>query len=550
MTRHLSPNFLQKGVHMSSEQRSDADQLAEFGYKQELHRTLGSFSSFAAGFSYISILTGMFQTSYLGFLFAGPAFIWAWLVVLFGQMMVALQFAELSAHYPLAGSVYQWSKQVAGKAWSWNTGWIYLCAQIVTVPAVALAWQVILPQISTRFQVFKCTPSDSCPDPSFPLFNNPEFAKNAILLGIIMIVLTTIINVAGISVLSRINNVGVAAELIGAGGLVILFLIHANRSPVDVLTTTANTANVPVDHAWGYLGALLVGAIMPLYVMYGFDSAGSLAEETDNPRKRAPRAIIQALATAGTMGFLLILFGTMAVSDSLYPDGLGAGGLALITKDVLGDFWGDVFLWDCALAIFVCCLAIHAMSVRILFAMGRDNNLPGGDRLASVSGTRRVPVFPAVLVGAIAIAILALNIANPYAVTIVLGLGIIYMYLAYLGVTIPLFQRRLEGWPKELPTANQGLFKLGGAALLTNGIAIVYGALMVINLAWPRDYFYGTKWYQQYGPMLGVALAIGAGLILYYGYQKNKMEVLPEHRAGSTAEAMAEVTQPPIHGGP
>ena len=78
------------------------------------------------------------------------------------------------------------------------------------------------------------------------------------------------------------------------------------------------------------------------------------------------------------------------------------------------------------------------MSVRILFAMGRDNNLPGGDRLASVSGTRRVPVFPAVLVGAIAIAILALNIANPYAVTIVLGLGIIYMYMAYLGVTIPL----------------------------------------------------------------------------------------------------------------
>ena len=153
--------------------------------------------------------------------------------------------------------------------------------------------------------------------------------------------------------------------------------------------------------------------------------------------------------------------------------------------------------------------------------------------------------------GAIAIAILALNIANPYAVTIVLGLGIIYMYMAYLGVTIPLFQRRREGWPNNLPTANQGLFKLGGWAMVTNGIAILYGAAMVINLAWPRDYFYGAKWYQQYGPILGVVLALGAGLILYYGYQKDKMEVLPEHRAGgSTAEALAEVTQPPIHGGP
>ena len=87
-------------------------------------------------------------------------------------------------------------------------------------------------------------------------------------------------------------------------------------------------------------------------------------------------------------------------------------------------------------------------------------------------------------------------------------------------------------------------------ALLTNGIAILYGAAMVVNLAWPRDYFYGTKCYQQYGADPGRGAGLGAGLILYYGYQKNKMEVLPEHRAGSTAEAMAEITQPPIHGGP
>jgi hypothetical protein len=52
----------------------DSQHLAEFGYKQELHRTLGSFSSFAAGYSYISVLVGMFQTSVLGFLFAGSAF--------------------------------------------------------------------------------------------------------------------------------------------------------------------------------------------------------------------------------------------------------------------------------------------------------------------------------------------------------------------------------------------------------------------------------------------------------------------------------------------
>ena len=135
----------------------------------------------------------------------------------------------------------------------------------------------------------------------------------------------------------------------------------------------------------GYLGALLIGAIMPLYVMYGFDSAGSLAEETADPRRRAPRAMLQALATAGIMGFLLIAFAEMAVSSTA-ADGPFITGLAGATTDILGETWGKVFLVDVAIAIFVCALAIQAMSVRILFSMARDNNLPFARQLASVHG--------------------------------------------------------------------------------------------------------------------------------------------------------------------
>jgi urea carboxylase system permease len=508
---------MQEGTH------SDSHHLAQFGYRQELHRTLGSFSSFAAGYSYISILTGMFQTSFLGFLFAGPAFAWAWLFVMAGQFMVALQFAELSAHYPLAGSVYQWSKNLASKAWSWNTGWMYLCAQIITVPAVALAWQVILPQISTHFQIIGSAANSGNA-------YSKDFAENAIVLAMVMVVLTTLINATGVRLLARINNIGVIAELVGASGLIVLFLINTTRSPATVLTETANTANVPVHHSLGYLGALLVGAIMPLYVMYGFDSAGSLAEETDDPRRKAPRAVLQALATAGTMGFLLILFGTMAVGDALYktPTSLN---LAAITTDVLGSTWGKIFLADVAIAIFVCCLAIHAMSVRILFAMGRDDNLPGGSRLAHVSGTRRVPVFPAVLVGVISLVVLAFNIYNQYAFEVIIALGIIFMYLAYLGVTIPLLQQRLSGWPGNLKSGSDGLFSLGRFAVITNVLAVAYGIAMSVNLAWPRDYFYGTKWYQQYGPITGIAAVVIAGLLLYYGRQQHHGTVLAEHRA-------------------
>ena len=186
------------------------------------------------------------------------------------------------------------------------------------------------------------------------------------------------------------------------------------------------------------------------------------------------------------------------------------------------------------------------MSVRILFAMGRDNNLPGGSRLASVSGTRRVPVFPAVLVGVIALLILAFNIYNQYAFEVIIALGIVYMYIAYLGVNIPLLRNRLNGWPNNLPTANRGLFSLGRFAILTNVLAVLYGAAMTVNLVWPRKEFYGHEvvsgttarspaWWSP----------IGAGLILYYGYQKNKMGVLPEHQASAVGDSMADVGASP-----
>src|ERR1700752_1095927 len=93
---------------------TDVDELAKFGYKQELDRSLGLFSSFAAGFSYISIMTGVFELFFFGFFSGGPGWIWPWPAVLAGQFLVALCFAEMAGQFPLAGSVYQWSKQLAG----------------------------------------------------------------------------------------------------------------------------------------------------------------------------------------------------------------------------------------------------------------------------------------------------------------------------------------------------------------------------------------------------------------------------------------------------
>src|ERR1700753_631991 len=115
----------------------DSNELAGFGYKQELDRSLGKFSSFAAGFSYISILTGVFQLFGFGFAFGGPAVWWSWLVVLGGQMCVALCFAELAGQFPLAGSVYQWSKRIGSDITSWVAGRVPIIGSLLTPGAGA-----------------------------------------------------------------------------------------------------------------------------------------------------------------------------------------------------------------------------------------------------------------------------------------------------------------------------------------------------------------------------------------------------------------------------
>ncbi|HET9104695.1 MAG TPA: amino acid permease [Solirubrobacteraceae bacterium] len=509
----------------------DSNELAEFGYKQELDRSLGKFSSFAAGFSYISILTGVIQLFAFGFLFAGPAVWWTWFIVLGGQMTVALCFAEMAGQYPLAGSVYNWSKRVAGDFWSWMTGWIYVVGSIVTVAAVAVAWQVVLPLVSPKLFQILGSPSDA------GLYYTQGGAHNALLLGAILVVFGTVVNMAGVKIMARINNFGVMAELIGASLLIILLLFHITRGPGIVF----HNLGLGAGHSWGYFGAFIIGGIMSAYVMYGFDTAGTLAEETNDPRRAAPPAIIRALLAAAIIGGLLILLAIMDVKH--IKD--GANGLPFIIKEALGNTTGNVFLVDSAIAISVCTLAVMASCIRLLFAMARDSRLPFGNHIARVSGTRRVPVVPALVVGILAIAILAINYGNQSAFLALTSVAIVMFYLAYLGVTIGMLRRRFNGtWPRK---EHGPYFSLGRWGLPVNIIAVFYGLIVAVNIAWPRSAVYdslaGTKdpitghivpghWYWQYIAILFIGIVFLIGAAYYFAvYRRTPIEVLREHAA-------------------
>src|SRR5215468_4527075 len=500
---------------------TDSDELAKFGYKQELDRSLGLFSSFAAGFSYISIMTGVFELFFFGFASGGPGWIWTWPAVLAGQMLVALCFAEMAGQFPLAGSVYQWSKQLASSFTSFFGGWILTVGSIVTLAAVAVAYQVVLPLISPKFQIIG-GPSD------VGVVSTPDGAKNALLLAAGLVVFTTVINMVGVKTMARINNFGVAAELVGVTVLIILLAVHITRGPGIVFHTFGTGAG----HTFGYFGALLVASLTSAYVLYGFDTAGSLAEETHDPRRHAPPAIIRALAAAGLAGFLVIVLAEMAVPNIHAPE-ISTSGLPYIVKAAFGGTIGNLFLIDSVIAITVCSLAVHAGGIRMIFTMGRDSRLPFASVIAKVHGKSKTPLVPSLVIGVLTIALLVLNVGNQRAFFVLTSVAIIMFYIAYLCVTVPLLIARVRG---KWPTPTHGpYFSLGRWGLLVNLLAVVFQIIVLINLFWPRAQVYGgDHWYYQWGAFVFVGLLGGVGAVYYLVALRGRpASVLAEHRAGA-----------------
>jgi urea carboxylase system permease len=500
--------------------------MEDFGYRESLDRSIGKFASFAAGVSYISILTGTFQLFYFGFGTAGPAYLWSWPIVFVGQMAVALCFMELAAKYPVAGSVYNWSKKLASRLVGWTSGWLMLTASIVTISAVALAYQLNLPRLWSGFQIVGDGTGEY------------DYAANAVVLGTVLIAFTTIVNALGVKLMARINSAGVFIELIAAVLIAFLLAINIERGPQVFFSANGYGA----EESMGYLGAFLIASLASGYVMYGFDTASSLGEETVDPRRTAPKAIARAILASFVIGGAILVFAVMAAPNLQDPQlGESSGGLQYIVEQVMWGPLGKIFLVCIVIAVTVCCLAVHTAAIRLSFAMARDNALPFGEKLATVNPKTQTPIVPAVTIGIISVIILVLNIANAQIFTVLTSIAIIMIYLAYLMVTGPMLKKRFRGeWPPA-DLAEGGYFTMGRRwGLVVNIVAVTWGVGMALNLAWPRAAVYGEPWYNTWGAFVYIGVILGAGLLWYFVKGRHHIGTLRSHAAATVAEAEAQ----------
>jgi urea carboxylase system permease len=439
-------------VETPHEPASDEHELARFGYTQELKRSLGLFSSFAVAFSYISPSTGIFALFALGLSTIGGVFFWSWPIVAIGQFVIALSFAELSSHIPVAGSVYQWSKHLSNRTQAWFTGWMYLFAGILTVTAVAVTLPLaLIPTLNGM---------------GWHLANN---LHNQRLVALVFMVAVTLLNVYGVKAVALINNVGVLFEILGMVVFAFILALFHNHQGVGVIVKTGGTN--------GTVGLFLVAMFMSLFVIYGFDTAATLAEETKNPRKEAPKAVLYSIVGAFVIGGIFIWAILMAIPGSLAGGVKSALGPADVIDANFSNAFATTYLAVVSIAIFICLLSIQANVMRLCFSMARDDQLPGSSLLKTVSPRLHTPWVACIVVTLIAAIPLLQYAGATYLAIAATGM----IYLSYFLVGTAILKARLNGWPtRDAP------FKLGKWGIPASIGGLMWGGGMLINFAWPR----------------------------------------------------------------
>jgi amino acid transporter len=465
----------------------DHDRLADLGYRQELSRVLSLFDNFSVAFSYLSPMVGVYSLFVLGAGAGGPRYLWLMPIVVAGMLLVALVFGELGSHYPVAGALYQYGKYSVGAAYGWWVGWIYGIALLVTVASVDTG---VVPYVAALVNQWFGTSLDATSHTTI------------LVVTILLILLQTALNTVGAKVLGRIARLGVYVETIGTFGVAIALGIVGFHHGFGFLFTTngaetaaANSLKVDFGGSW-WTGAALVAVLAHVYIFYGFEAAGDVAEETVDASRQVPRAMRSALLYGGVASFVLVaglLLATPSDAKGYTNATSFAGGVPAILAQ-LPQWLQDFFLVMVILAFFSCGTAVQGAGARLAYSYARDGAVPGSAWVRRISPRFRTPSH-ALLIGAVVPLLFTLMVnINPAkdvhllwftfpaginALTALVSFGVTGIYLSFLLTVIGSMVARARGWVPE------GAFRLGRWAWPVSIVAAAYLGLMLVNIIAP-----------------------------------------------------------------
>lgn len=238
--------------------------MTESETPSRLSRGFSFRAALALAFADVSPIAAVYAIFTLGLFAAGPKFFWAFPVVLIGQLLVAGVFGELASRWPYAGSVYQWSRHVRGTTSGWAAAWAYMWGLTIALGTLSYAASGFL------LQIFGVT------EPS-------RWLTAGVAVAIIM--LGTAVNVVGRQVLKVMVIASITCEVIGSVGLGIVLLVFYRENPFSALFSSAGLP----DAATWTSGPMLLAVAFVGWSFLGFEAAGSIAEEVEDPSATCPR---------------------------------------------------------------------------------------------------------------------------------------------------------------------------------------------------------------------------------------------------------------------
>src|SRR5215469_1731821 len=462
---------------ISEQADRDIKDLHALGYRQSLRRTIGQFTSFALGFAMVSITAAVFTTFSTGFNNFGGASIWLWFPVLIGVLAITMIYGHLSARLPLTGYAYQWSARLVNGHAGWFTGWCAMLAFTAGTAGLSIA-------MGTVFAPY--------------IWSHPT-TTDVQIFGVVMIAIGTILNAIGVRAATWVNYIGAGVELIGTVGLAIvlafgLLFFHHEAGP-SILTQVGTATGAPVT----FTGVMLA-VLLPVYTLIGWEGSADLAEETRDPRRTAPRAMVRTVIISTIAGFFIFAIFSMAI-----PTGVKAalGGtqapIIFIFKFQLGNFVGDLMTVIAFIAFLSALIANVAVCTRLIYSLSRDKMLPASRFLSQVNPRTRTPLY---VIGLVAVFSLILNFLSSGIVTRIVSIVAVTYYLTYILTMASAIYAERRGRVPQAPSG-PGYVNLGKWFTPVAAFGIAFALFICAYLTLPAANQVAGE-YTVYGLILGV----------------------------------------------
>jgi basic amino acid/polyamine antiporter, APA family len=333
----------------------------------QLRRVVGLLDLSALGLGAI-IGTGIFVIIGEAITDSGPSILLSFVLAGITCAFSALSYAELASSIPVSGSAYTYAYATLGELVAWIIGWDLILEYGVSVAAIAVGWGQYFNELLDS--AFGATLPDAIASP-------PGEGGEVNVPAVFIVLAVAVLLISGMRKSARTNTIMVFVKT----GILLLFIALA--------FTAFNSDNLSPFMRGGFDGVVSAASLI-FFAYIGFDAISTSGEETKNPQRDLPIAILSSLGIATVLYCLVAVAATGALPfDQL----AGAPApLATVLEDGAGLSWGATVISVGALvAITSVVLTILYGQTRVMFAMSRDGLMPR--RLSAVSPRTGTPVL-------------------------------------------------------------------------------------------------------------------------------------------------------------